>query len=72
VVNPARGERYLAGALGDDLIGHLERELAREHIERLVPTVMVERRPLPGRRNRILEESDEFIAVLASSPDDDL
>ena len=58
----ARRERERARAGGEPLVGDLERELAVEHVERLVELVVVQRRPGPAGRDRVAHDRDAAVA----------
>ena len=69
VVAAARCEHDLAGARDAPPFAELERQLAGEHVEGLVEVVVVQRRPGPARRDRVLDERDGTGALLGPQQD---
>jgi hypothetical protein len=72
------GERVVVAAAGECeralrrrglLVTHLEGQLAIEHAERLVEVVPVQRRPLPPRRDGVLDNGDRAAGLLTAQQD---
>jgi hypothetical protein len=66
VGNAARSEGELAGLAGEQLVAQLERELAFEHVERLIEPVMMKRRSLAFRGRPDLDHGYLSVGLLAS------
>ena len=63
----ARSERQLARARGDEVVADLERQLALDHVERLVEVVRVQVWPLGAGRDHDVDRGDDAVGLFAAS-----